>query len=571
GLARGLRGSAEPTWRMGSGSLPDQLEALRTMMGLWVAEGRPELAAATGLPLFQRLPVPERFLWTGLSLRGTDAARRGRELVETAARVHGYGRATLVLAAWDAEEGRHQSVLDRLTGSTAAADPKSRVLLAWAQARGGREDEAVQTLEDLAAAGRHEAGHPLGLLRMRKAVALWAAGSRDEGLRAAERAVGELFAAAELVPSSLRTEALLVSAGASAFAGQRVPPGSALLPSNEDVPWAAWTLAMGAVVEDPVNADPALHERLVGLVERVEPAPVRAVTALAGVLAHGCLVAGEPGRALALAGLLGRLAALAERTEAASDVRGLHGLAMTACLPHLPDGDLIDLPSPHDVPGVSLTLATALRALHRGDAGQAARLLREAPASADTEHAMCRILADTLDGRPATDPPEGLSPELTTGLRMAQAASLLQADAKRCLEIVTAELHGSAAGTVGALVDLERVLPALCAVPKRGARDRSASPLIGLVERLAEGSDTRLSPFTLARCATAVGAYATAERLWVRVLTEQDVPDGAREQFVRFLCHRAQLARADGAVRDAAALLRQAARVREGGLPLEAR
>ena len=578
GLADGRREPGEPPWQPGTGSLPEDLEALRTLMGLRAARRDGRLAETVRTPLFRRLPAQERLMWTGLSLMETEP-ERGRELLEAAARDHGYGRAALVLAALDAEQGRYATTMHLLDGQAAfgtpgaagasagLAGPKPQLLIAWARARGGREREAVEILEGLAAEGKRAAGFLLGPLRMREALALRAAGQPAEASRLAERVAQQLDDSVDAVPQRFRRDALFMMEGAAAFAGKRVEPRSAFLPSIHDHPWVVWVLAMSAVTSDPVHADVGLYELPLKVLDQVWRPPVTTVIAFAEVLATACVHAEDAGRAAVLTDLLGRLAGPQGHGHDLPEVREAYELAIAARLRRAPDdGIAVALP---EVPGSThLALATSLHALRKGDPAEASRLLRQAPVADDAERRMCAAVADALAGNEVGEVPGGLPPELTTALEIAQAASLVDSDPERCVRLVSEALASpDAAVPVAALVDLDRVLPMLCAIPAKD-RDRSApSPLIEIVTRLADSPDAAFSPLTLARCATAVGAFATAERLWWRALGEGDgVPEQARGEFTRLLCHRAQLARADGDRRAAAVLLRRAAHVAGGGL-----
>ncbi|MBO2445701.1 hypothetical protein J4573_01220 [Actinomadura barringtoniae] len=579
GLADGRREPGEPPWQPGSGSLPEDLEALRTLMGLRAARRDGRLAETVRTPLFRRLPAQERLMWTGLSLMQTEP-ERGRELLEAAARDHGYGRAALVLAALDAEQGRYGTTMHLLDSQaipfgapgpaspTGLAGPKPQLLIAWARARGGREREAVEILEGLAAEGKRAAGFLLGPLRMREALALRAAGQPAEATRLAERAAQQLDDAVDAVPQRFRRDALFMMEGAAAFAGKRVEPRSAFLPSLGDHPWVVWVLAMSAVTSDPVHADVGLYELPLNVLDKVGRPPAEVVTAFAEVLATACVSAQEADRAATLTDLLGRLAGPQGHGHDMPEVRAAYELAIAARLRRAPD-DGIAIALPEVPSSTHLALATSLHALRRGDPAEASRLLRQAPVADDAERRMCAAVADALEGNAVEEVPDGLPPELTHALEIAQAASLVETDPERCVQLVSAALVSpDAAVPVAALVDLDRVLPMLCAVPARD-RDRSAapSPLVDIVTRLADSPDASFSPLTLARCATAVGAFATAERLWWRALGDGDgVPEQARGEFARLLCHRAQLARTEGDRRSAAVLLRRAAHVAGGGL-----
>jgi len=181
------------------------------------------------------------------------------------------------------------------------------------------------------------------------------------------------------------------------------------------------------------------------------------------------------------------------------------------------------------------------------------------------------FLAHALDGRlpdkepPDKEPPDAGVPGLTAPLLVAQAAGLVRTDpSKAAAALIGALAEHDLAG----LVDVGRVLPALCARAVRGKRrEGPAKALAVAVRRQALGAAGSGGPalLTLARCATAVGDHDTAEGLWRRVLRE--APE-AGEEYGACLCHRAVSAYADGDREAALELLREAARLLPAAHPV---
>ncbi|MUN35230.1 hypothetical protein [Actinomadura litoris] len=576
GMARGGGARAEPEpdeeppWNPDEGVLPERLEAFRTVMARHVGRKDDRLAQLVALPLFVRLPGQERLLWSGLALRATEPDQ-GRELLDQAARTYGYGRAALVLAAWDAGLNRPGTALELLGDGAPRAGVKAASLAAWAMARDGRDAEASELLRELKDRGQHQAGFMLGQLRMRAALARHAAGDAAEARRIAAEAASELAEAVATVPAATSEIVRLLGGAAAAFAGTGGREAPIPQPSMQAHPWAVWILGIAAATRDPAGADLGLLEYLVILLDRDERLGPEPYLDLARALALACHRGRDRARTGALVELLGRLAARARGRDDLAEVVALHDRAVLGHAQRESDESAPSLPA---APGsVAVAIVQAARALHGGDPAEAARLLREAGGGDAADAWICVVLAGAVEGTPVADaaaepPLDELSARARMAVHLARAASLSVDEPDRCLEQVAALLSSPGAEAVSRLVDIDRVLPMLCAAkgaPKGGAR-RGSSPLAEFVERLAETPGVRFDPVVLARCATATGALDAADRLWRRALSaEPDPPAPLREEFARLLCHRAQRARQNGSPLDAAGLLRQAGQVLSSG------
>ncbi|WP_242909488.1 hypothetical protein [Actinomadura terrae] len=564
----------ELEWDPTEGMLPELLEAFRTVMARHVGRKDDRLAQLVDLPPFVRLPGQERLMWMGLSLRATEPDQ-GRELLDQAARVYGYGRAALVLAAWDAGENRPGTALELLGDDVPRAGVKAASLAAWAMAREGRDAEASEILHELKERGQHQAGFMLGQLRMRAALERHAAGDPAGARQIAAEAASELAEAVATVPAGTGEIARLLGGAAAAFAGTGGPEAPAPQPSMQAHPWAVWILGIAAATRDPAGADLGLLEYLVILLDRDDRLGPEPYIDLARALALACHRGRDRARTGTLVELLGRLAARARGRADLAEVVALHDRAVLGQAQRESDESAPPLPA---APGsVAVAIVQAARVLDGGDPAEAARLLREAGDGDDTggtDAWICAVLAGAVQGTPVADaapepPLDDLSARARLAVHLAEAASLSVDEPERCLEQVAALLSSPGAEAVSRLVDIDRVLPMLCAA-KGGTRRASSSPLAEFVEGLAETPGVRFDPVVLARCATATGALDTADRLWRRALAAAG-PDPAaslREEFARLLCHRAQRARQEGSPLDAARLLRQAGHVLSTGSPI---
>ncbi|MDT0341986.1 hypothetical protein [Streptomyces litchfieldiae] len=571
-LAAGTRSAVDPGALPPGGGVPDRLEALRTALG--DAFGR---SGATGMApllrhaLYRRLPRAERLLWSGVRAL-TAEPEEGIRLLDEARRLGHTRRAALVLAAHHLGTGRPRPARALLEPHT---DAKARLLAAWAEVAASPEesvtdatDAAVARLEALGPGVPPQVHYALGVLRLRRSLG-------TPGARAAVARAAKDFDAALAVGSgsSVPRDALVLSLATAAVAadGAADPLPAELWPAVARHPWAEWVLGLTALAGDPDGTWLGLAERLRELAEQGERPPEAAVTGLAAALTRAALLSTDAPRRHAFTAMTGRLA----RRHPHAEVRRLADLAAVAALA-LPAADGGDA-----APGVPLTtlvdrpllaLATAGRALATGQRAAAVERLR-VPVGDTPEGRACALLADVLQGRAPATAPEG-GGETAALLRVAWAAGRADDDPEAALDALATTV---AECDLAAVVDLSRLLPALCARLATGGprRPGRAHPLAAPVRRLGERDTPALPAAVHARCAAVVGEYALAGRLWPRAVAEEDRALGggelsaARTEFIRLLGHRAVAARADGDPLRAARLLRHAARVGSGG-PAEA-
>ncbi|MFE7167169.1 hypothetical protein [Streptomyces sp. NPDC057616] len=373
-MTAGGRPPVLPEWdgldTRGAG-LPYLLEALRTMLGVEIARGRPEAAQRlTWLPLFRRLPHAERLLWHGvLALPGDP--ERARELLHTA-RDRGRDRAGVLLALLELKAGRTADVTALLHG---VRGRKAELLRAQAEVLAGRTDAAEERLTGLVRRGLPRARHTAGVLGLRQAAVHWAAGRTDEAVRYAEQAAARLTDAAVTGPDALPSvpdEARALSRAARLLAERAARPGTGLSPWRA-VRHRARTgrfLGLAQLLAEPQHAEPVLVEALTDWTGRDQAGPLAAALVRSRALATDADVRSE---------LAAALAHLAER-HPVNEVR--RAALTTARLAALSTGAQPDGADQGVVDPV-LALEAALPALANGGHDAAVRLLRAAAA----EHA----------------------------------------------------------------------------------------------------------------------------------------------------------------------------------------
>jgi tetratricopeptide (TPR) repeat protein len=561
---------------------PDLFEALRTALGVAVArDDVPVLDALIRQPLFARLPAAERLLWTGLAARSYDP-ERGRQTLRRALAL-GRTRAALILAVDALDDGRPAEARELLHGVTG---PKAALILAWTDARTGALPQAVERFEALAERGSAHADYALGLLALRDAAGAWARERTAQAISRAEQAVEALTNASRRAPNRFDTTSL-TSAARLLLA---TPDANSALPWQEfkAEPWIARQLGFGWLVLAPEAADSSLLYSISDWALRSHPGSTAESSPESGPAPKEC-----PPEYVALAEAVLRVALLT--TDSA--ICGQAAMLLAGLAEHVPAPEI----------QTAARRATACAALRAGDetaeasrdplialaatsvvlgeghkaSGQAAkeraeavRVLRAAATgqSSDSqadprpEHrALVVLLADALDlGRLPEPLPIDLPARAESALALA-AAMGAQGDDEAAAEMLLRALRTD---DVSDLVDLERALAALCiqvAKQHGSKRDASAAALAPTVLRAAEstGEPGGLGNHPVARYATVVGEFEIADRLWLRALDEANTDwirlPGLREEYGRFLCHRAVLAHLDGRREQMLGYLRAAA------------
>jgi hypothetical protein len=548
---------------------PDLFEALRTALGVAVArDDVPTLESLIRQPLFARLPAAERLLWTGLAVRSFDP-ERARQTLRRALAL-GRTRAALILAVDALDDGRPTEARELLHG---VAGPKADLTRAWIDARTGALPQAVERFEALAQRGSAHADYALGLLALRDAARAWARETTGQAASRAEQAVKALTLASRRAPDRFDTTSL-----ASAARLLLATPGAdSALPWQEFTaePWIARQLGFGRLVLAPEAADSSLLHAVSdwalqsppesGSESTPEPGPgpkecPPEYVALAEAVLRVALLTLDSAiseqAAMLLAGLAERVPApeiqtAARRARACAALRAGDGTAEASSDP------LIALAATsamfgekHEAPGrAAEERAEAVRILRAATAGPGSY----PQADPRPEYAaLVALLADALDrGRLPEPLPIDLPARAESALALA-AAMGADGDRETAAEMLLRALRTD---DVSDLVDLERVLAALCtrvANQHGDKRNASAAALAPTVLRAAEraGEPGGLGNHPVARYATVVGEFETADRLWLRALDEAHADwfrlPRLREEYGRFLCHRAVLAHLDG-------------------------
>jgi hypothetical protein len=549
---------------------PDLFEALRTALGVTFArDDAPALDSLIRQPLFARLPAAERLLWTGLAMRPVDP-ERARQTLHRALAL-GRTRAALILAVDALDRGRPAEARELVHGVTG---PKADLIRAWTDTRTGALPQAVERFTALAERDCAHADYALGLLALRDAAGAWARERTEQAISRAQQAVEALTVASRRAPERFDTTSLAAAAGLLLA----TPDPHGALPWQEFTaqPWTARQLGFSRLVLTPEAVDSPLLHAISDWALHSPPDATGEPTPEAGPLPRDCPpVYGALAEAVLRVALLTTDTAICE--QAAMLLAGLaeHAPApeiqtaarrATACAA-LRAGD--ETAEASSDPLIALVATSTVLSDKHKEPGRAAegraeavRILQAATAmgqSPDPQadrrpvyRALVTLLGDALGhGRLPERLPIALPTRAASALALAAALGA-GADEETAAQMLLRALRTD---DVNDLVDLERALAALCiyvAKQQGSKRDASAAALAPTVLRAAgrSGEPGEVGPHPVARFATVVGEFETADRLWLRALDEAQADwfllPQLRTEYGRFLCHRAVLAHLDG-------------------------
>lgn len=527
-------------------SQPDLFEALRTALGVAAARKQTsELKALIDQALFNRLPAAERLIWTALAVRATDP-ERGRQMLRRA-RDLGRDRAAVLLALDALHDGRSGEVRELLRD---VRGPKARLLIGWASAHAGKQEDAVRTFSRLSDRGLAQAGYAMALLSLRSAAEAWMSGNLEQARTAATRASTQLRTATTRAMG--RFEVSLLDHAARLLA-TATSAEDLTWQDVADQPWTARLLAVVRLVRAPESVDAPLIQSLADWPRPGvdDMAPIWAVLRVA-LFAEDASARAEAARFLIQ---LDKRLPSAETSLAAGSA--------AACVA-LRNGDELDSTPDDPLPA----LVGAGIALAEGSREEAARRLRAMRAE-DARPArlteLVTVLADALEGTalPARLPFEAPDTVLAA---LAAAAAAGQVATGESAALADSLVRVFAVHGTSGYVDLGRALPYLVQhAAKRGRRDAFATALAPIVQRATAAADEPggIGSLLAARYATVIGDFETAEQAWRRALdqtpSDDDRLDELRREYGRFLCHQAALAAVDDDRATALARLRTAA------------
>jgi hypothetical protein len=548
-------------WPRETGSLEEDLESLRTYLGaLYYHHQHDEMERELTHSLFLRLPLAERLLWRGLiDLGNSDRRKNGLALLDRAATGHRYYRACLVLTLYYVE-ANSLSAAQRYLNMTAAIrdDARTAMVRAFIAGRMGQRESALQQLEQISAPldMQARAFFARGILLLQQASQVAVSGQTDEAREYREQAV-ELLASAlssgkEFLPgyaeSSWHSAQFLAQPDRQNKSGATLWPKLERLDAAQRHPWLRWNAMLDCLWYGFPDEVVAASNEIIDMFA-VARRTSHSVTEI--------LV-------LALAAVSTRLSPTSSTDSLLVMLEQLAAHHMSAAVKQACD--------------VSITLLLRER-YKKADAQERYQvrqdLMRRASAQPDNEGLALLLAATSVENRAkaaaihtlrACNIQNGrlqhlwpylanllagearviaLLPELEIEdgsdihyayeiLCMAAAFSGNQFEKGYTILYALLLQHGS---KMADLIDLQRVLPHLCAYSLQ--KENVVPP--GITEVLHFFTTAHLADnqyASLARCATAIGAFDLAEILWKQAFATKHSQE-IQQEYTRFLYYQA--------------------------------
>ena len=583
-LALALSQPPAPTmWKRDTGSIEEDMEALRTMIG-YTCYTRNITGMERWLthPLFARLPLPDQLLWRGLyGLYSKDQVQQGLALLDEATVRYGYYRAALVLTLHYLEKYRFKEAKRYLQMAEATRrDGKTTLLHAYIVAREGEKDAAIKQLEQISSAPHIEAkaSFVIGNLWLQKASEAALPGQSGQIQHYRSQAVERLSSALQSGREGLpgHAEALLRCAQFVAQPDQQSGLGASLWnelerlepPLRQD--WLKWNAILGRLWYGRPDEVMAAANEMAPIIDAANGVEEHVAAVFAQALAAVSTRTGQADHMEQLLRLLERFSTRSQLAPVRQACQAGITLTLREQYEKADEQQRYQLRqelmrrATADRSNEALALLLATASVEHGAKLAAINTLRKTRSQQTSTRALFPYLADMLDqsgqithAAPEPEPDSSLEVQRAyEALHVAEAFAAHQPERGYKLLNGLLRQHGS---ELSALVKIGRLLPHLCvyatraggAVPQAitdAVRSFTSAPLDGEQRAL------------LARCAAAIGELEVAGSLWEQAL-RQDSPSPLplREEYVKFLSHRAVNAHLSGDDQAAVRCLRQAA------------
>jgi tetratricopeptide (TPR) repeat protein len=575
------------TWKAGLGYIEEDMEALRTVIGVaFYYRNAASMERLIAHPLFFRLPLAEQMLWRGLfALQIKSQVQQAQELLDKAARQYGYSRAALVLVAHYLEsnnikQARHY--LDMVTSTR--QDSKIWLFQAYIAVREGQLDTAVKQLEKATTLPQStpKVQYALGNLYLQKAVNAHLTGKTEHIGRYREQAAKVLDTALTKGKLELPADAaaLVYCAQFVAYPQQRKQLYTKLWHEVERLDpfqrqhWVKWNAMLGQLwygsSTEVVRAATEISTIIDSANRIVNDATVEV---FAGSLASVSRRVEQVSQIEVIVSMLERLALRSELQTVKRACRAGITLALQARYRQADTQQRNQVRQElmrsayQDSSNEILALLLAIVSLENSAKLAAVTILRNVQSYDTHIQRLCTCLADLLDKkapslRSLPKAPSETSSTLKLGYDLLHIAATFAASTPDKGYDPLNSLLQHYPKEVASYINIEHILPSFCAHLMKGG---AAPPVVvEVIRNLAQGNLLAQQAATLARCATAIGEFDFACRLWEQALTQDNTPKNPLQQeYVKLLCHIAVKSHQAGNDQEAIRRLRQAADLQE--------
>ncbi len=546
------------SWQPGVGTMEEDLEALRTVLGFAFArENRELMKKALASPLLLRLPRADQLFWSGLYFLLAGENAQAQKLLQHSS-ASGMRRASLVLSVHFLNLKQLDSAEAHLKVISNDKNIKySELISAYLSACRGKTEEAVEQLEKLRSSGDSRIYYALGNIYLDRSREASEKGLADRERLYLDQAIGAFRAAMTSETSKapddcqilLTSTQFVVDPDAGLKQMSRAWSDIMKLTGARRQRWVVWNAILAQLWSDHNTKTSAACEEARLLLEELASIPEATAKTISQAAAFAGSDLDDSNLLDTLVHFVQYLAGNSPSSGSQEYLRVLMTMAARQRL-HLTDkgqqqgvrnyiGKLVRM----DPANIGIGLFQVSACLADNDMENALASLASIQPENDADRELCTCLHKLLLGERV--PLEQL-PEIESAARSKRkfAVNILQAPAlflnnlpEQGYNILINALNEEGDLLVK-VIDIEKFLPALCAhaasngfIPKQ---------LVLGVRKMIENIDGQRSILTVARCAAAIDEFNDANHLWKKVLKKDLDPHSSnREEFVNHLCYQA--------------------------------
>jgi hypothetical protein len=558
-------------WKAGTGSLEEDMEALRSVLGFaFYTKDKQHLGQSLALPLFQRLPLADQKMWRGLHALLMEDQAQGEVLLEQAAIRHGHRHAALILSVHllgQKQIAKAKQLLDVASGER--TDFKINLLLAYIDICEGKIDTATKQLGKMADSHQTRTYYALGNLNLYHAKEAQRLDLSKKAQYYYERAAMFFDQALKMkkyntLPADCearsRAMKFIVSDNKNTEVHLREQ-------KQKDVSENGWNDILIRLCSHEPSIVAIACEDLLDLLQHVQHLKDTTVIGLAQLVARACTQAETIEQAGQMLALLNYLTTISDHR----DVKHLYqqSVARTARLRYTKVDECSRDPVYQQITRFAnvapdnfcLALLSASISMQRQDQAQAVAVLSKVNTQDTLEQRLCALLMHILTAAHSAldllSQPQTykLPPAFIPMYNILKVVGAFAANMPdQGYQTIRSILLAGETEPILPIIDIHRLASSLCVYSQK--QGHTSPHIIKIATRL---NDIELF-MQVARSLINAGEMDNACLLWEKALAQDHQPDNPqRHEFTKFLCHLAVISSKEGCYLKAAQRLRLAA------------
>ncbi|MCD6486973.1 MAG: hypothetical protein J7K35_06585 [Syntrophobacterales bacterium] len=554
----GLADVPELKWKQDAGSIEEDIETLRTVLGYaFIKKDIERMKSAAAKPLFLRLPLADQLMWNGLQMMINGDRMQGLSLLEESAVKYGYRRAALIMAVYGLERKQSDNTSHFLELSdNGRTDIKMELIRAYHDACNGKTLAASERLEKSDAWEGPSVIYALGNIYLYLAGEARENGKIDRSQLYMEQASGAFKKVLKKDSGRISSDCRILAQCTEFVASpeeMKEPLArfwsevKSISASHRD-PWVTWNIILARMCnDDPPEA--SVCEEALDLLEGAGNIPDSASLELARAAALACINAKRSDQSEVFLKLLAYLSTGSDHPQ----IRQLNRLGMTAITLgryQQASGEEREHVHKHmnrvlnkDPWNTGMTLLSVYAYLKKNNKSEALSALRQAKMEDNFTRQLCASLICLLGGdAPSADilTEEGvdIAEESVPAHRLLQAMMKFASNKQDEGYDKLLSVMNSQPDILNNIINVYKFLPLLCAYSTK--RGFVPTQLAEWVHSMAGGLKDDTKALIVSRCAAAIGEKETTCRLYERLLeTNKDSESTVRREYIEYLCHLA--------------------------------